>query len=355
MFFLDLNSQKAHILHGVKTGIAAVIAYTAAQLFHLKFGYWASLSAVIVMQINVADSIRMCLYRFSGTAVGAAIAIAFIMIFPETPYMTELALFLSMGFCAYMTKYNVRYKMAAITACIVLLASVGEPERVSYGLFRVLEITLGVSSAFLTSIFILPLRASVALKESIHKQFNTCAELYDSLMEHFLELQSGLDVDTLESINKEIVGSRELYIKVLKHESYIYDEDTELLGLKVRTLEKSVAHLRAMLYALNNVQGEGYDIIMKDELHHMATAISNAMNAIGDDQIPDDQELSRVLKENQDKLSKLRAEGATRRFYLEKMIQFFAFYHSAEFMCKDLLSYSLERKEVHKRLQENKA
>jgi hypothetical protein len=98
------------------------------------------------------------------------------------------------------------------------------------------------------------------------------------MMESFLEKQTGLDPDMLESINSKIVNSRELYIKVLKHESYIYNEDTEMLGLKVRTLEKSVAHLRAMLYALNNVKGQGYDIIMKDELHRMSKAISNAIN-----------------------------------------------------------------------------
>lgn len=352
MSILDLHSNQAHLLHGFKTGLAAVIAYTAAQLLSLKFGYWAALSAVIVMQINVADSIRMCLYRFSGTAVGAAIGIASIMIFPETPYMTELALFLSMAFCAYMTRYNVRYKMAAITACIVLLASVGEPGRVGYGLFRVLEITLGVTSAFLTSVLILPIRASEALKEIIHNQFNTCASLYETLIDSFLKLQTGLDPDMLEQINREIVQSRELYIKVLKHESFIYNEDTELLGLKVRTIEKSVAHLRAMLHALNNVQGEGYEIIMKDELHRLSHDTTAAMKAISQDELPDEQALSYSLRASQLKLKELRDGGATKRFYLQKMIQFFAFYHSAEFMCKDLLAYTHERKEVQKRLEE---
>ncbi len=57
------QSQSPHLKHGVKTGIAAVMAYSVANLFHLSYGYWAALSAVIVMQINVADSIRNVLVQ----------------------------------------------------------------------------------------------------------------------------------------------------------------------------------------------------------------------------------------------------------------------------------------------------
>jgi len=76
MAFIDPDSHPAMLRHGLKTGIAAVLAYGLACLFHLKYGYWAALSAVIVMQVYVADSVQMCLYRFSGTAVGAVIGMA---------------------------------------------------------------------------------------------------------------------------------------------------------------------------------------------------------------------------------------------------------------------------------------
>ncbi len=110
MSFVDPDSHQAMIRHAVKTGLAAVPACTIAWLCNLEFLYWAGLSAVIVMQVNVTDSIRMCLYRFSGTAVGAFIGIAAIVIFPENRVMTMLALFCSVRFCAYMTRYSVRYR-----------------------------------------------------------------------------------------------------------------------------------------------------------------------------------------------------------------------------------------------------
>ena len=149
MAFIDPDSHPAMLRHGLKTGTAAVLAFGLASLFNLKYGYWAALSAVIVMQVYVADSVQMCLYRFSGTAVGALIGMAAISVFPATQAMTVLALFLSVAFCAYMTRYNARYRMAAITVCIVILASLDQEDRLVFGLLRVAEIGIGVAAAAL--------------------------------------------------------------------------------------------------------------------------------------------------------------------------------------------------------------
>jgi uncharacterized membrane protein YccC len=340
------KSHKDHIRHGLKTGLAAVLAYIVADLCSLKFAYWAALSAVIVMQLNVADSIKMCWYRFSGTAIGAFIGVLCILIFPSTPYMTLLALFLSVGFCAYMTRYNNRYKMAAITTTIVTLASLGEPNRVEFGLFRVLEIGIGVGSAFVTSIALWPIRASESLKNDLFKQFEECAENYETLMESFLDKQSSLMPSALESFNGRLSKNREIYSKVIRLERFIYVEDTHLLGMKVDILEKCASHLRSMLHALNNVHGKGYHIIMENELRGLAKVTAQAMRDIGSKRIPDEKALHDALVASQNKLETLRNEGATRRFYLQKMIQFFAFYHSAQFICEDLLRYTRERKRI---------
>ena len=353
MKFTALSSHQAHIRHGLKTGVAAVLAYVLADLCNLKFGYWAALSAVIVMQINVADSIKMCWYRFSGTAIGAFIGVLCILIFPQTPHMTMLALFLSVGFCAYMTRYNNRYKMAAITTTIVTLASLGEPNRVEFGLFRVVEIGIGVASAFVTSITIWPMRASETLKKELFNQFEECAANYETLMEGFLDKQSCLIPSALEAFNSRLAKNRETYAKVIRLERFIYIEDTQLLGMKVEILEKCASHLRAMLHALSHVHGEGYHIIMEDELRQLAKATAQAMRDIGSKRIPDEKALHEALVASQKRLETLRNEGATRRFYLQKMIQFFAFYHSAQFICEDLLRYTRERKKINAKLVKN--
>ncbi|WP_031482228.1 FUSC family protein [Maridesulfovibrio frigidus] len=347
---LTPSSQYTHIIHGFKTGIAAVLAYIlTVYVLNLSYGYWAALSAVIVMQINIADSIRMCWYRFSGTAIGAFMGILCIVIFPQTPSMILLSLFLSVAFCAFMTKYNEFYRMAAITVTIITLASLGQDNRIEFGLYRVLEISIGVACAFVTSIMIFPMRASESLNERIRIQFKECAVHFETLMESFLQKQSGLAPDMLDSFTSQVALNRDLYAKVLRHERLIYIENTDLLGLKVRTLEKNASHLNAMLQALNDVQGEGYEIIMKKELKALSITIAQSMCDISSEKSLNEKDLQIVFDSVQERLEVLRNEGATKRFYLQKILQFFVFYHNTQFICKDLLQYA---KEEHKTAEE---
>ena len=339
MPFIDPDSNLAMLRHGFKTGVAAVLAYATAQLCQLEFGYWAALSAVIVMQVNVADSIRMCLYRFSGTAVGAFIGMVAILIFPETPAMIMLSLFCCAAFCAYMTRYNVRYRMAAITVCIVLLASLGQENRLIFGMFRVVEIGVGVAAAFVVSVLLWPVRAGTALKARLMERFNDCARMYDTLMEAFLSLQIELAPHLLNRLQAQILEDRVLYQKVLHHERWMYNEDSDLLGLKVRTLERCSIHLQTMLHALNSEGGRGYEILMEHELHDLASITMDGMRRISSGQPLQTDRLAHALERAESRLLELREGGATRRFHLQKLVQFFAFYHGAQSMGKALLLY----------------
>jgi hypothetical protein len=119
----------------------------------------------------------------------------------------------------------------------------------------------------------------------------------------------------------------------------MYHEDTDLLGLKVRTLEKCHAHLQTMLQALNSEQGQGYEIIMDRELRELASVTVESMRVIASGRTPATDVLAKGLSESEARLLELRKEGATRRFHLQKLVQFFAFYHSAQSMGRDLLLY----------------
>lgn len=336
----EFNSTQAHIHHGVKTGLAAVLAYVAADWLRLPFGYWAAISAVIVMQVSVADSIRMCWYRFSGTAVGAAIAAVAILAFPANRPMTILALFLSVAFCAYMTRYNARYRMAAITTVIVFLASLGQPERLVFGMERVLEIALGVSCAFVVSVALWPQRAGDVLRERLRRQFTALADLYGDVLDAFLNRQSMLSLDPLERLERDVAADRGLLKSVLRHERLLYRDDTAALSLQVDTLETCLPHLRAMLHALNDAQDQGYDILMDAELRALSSATRDVLTSIGQGAAPDFIPLAEALDAAHSRLNDLRGQGLTMRFSLQMLMKFFSFYHSQRFMARVLLRHA---------------
>jgi uncharacterized membrane protein YccC len=47
-----------HLRHAVKTGVAAVACLYIAALFQLPQGYWAAISAMIVLQSNVGATVN---------------------------------------------------------------------------------------------------------------------------------------------------------------------------------------------------------------------------------------------------------------------------------------------------------
>ena len=101
-----MHISSTHVIHGLKTATAAVMAYIITTALNLEFGYWAVISTVIVMQVYVADSVAMCLYRFSGTLIGALLGVLVILVVPKTPFFTGIALFLTIGICSFLTRYK---------------------------------------------------------------------------------------------------------------------------------------------------------------------------------------------------------------------------------------------------------
>lgn len=336
-----MNAHIPHIpadsvQHGIKTGIAALLSYVFTEVLHLDFGYWAPITAVIVMQTSIAESIEMSLYRTVGTLLGAVMGVASILVFPDTVIGNGAGLFVTTGLCAFLTRWDPRYRMAAITVTIIILASVGQPDRVHFGLFRVVEILVGVVSALLVSLVLWPRRAGTVLRDDLAGQLRECANRVDQLTTAFLAEQSGLPGNLLHGVGGRLKANHDRLGKVRKHESRLFRYDIAELELMVEAVDRGAAHLQAMLHSLNGCRGEGFSIIMAPELSALASAADSAMRwlAAPNDTAPP--ELRSAITVAEERLTALRSEGATRRFYLMKLMQFYAFYNALRQLTEDL-------------------
>ncbi|MBZ2171921.1 FUSC family protein [Nitratidesulfovibrio sp. SRB-5] len=360
----------AHIRHGIKTGIAAVLALVLANVLHIEYGYWAVISAVIAMQMNVAEAIEMCLYRFIGTVMGAVMGVGAIMVFPDTPVWNGVSVFVTTGLCAFLTRWDPRYRMAAITVSIVILASAGHAERIDVGLFRVLEIAVGVGCAFVVTVTLWPVRAAVGLRRDLAAQAENCADHLTTLVDNFLARQTHAPANLLDHLARAISRNRERLSKVRRHESLIYFYDNQPLDTLSTTVERTTDHLRTMLRSLNACTPDGHDIIMAPEmrdlaetvartLRHMAamtTGVTGAQRAGaltrwlaalgwrsegGQEAAPQTPAspaapLDAALARADERLLALREAGATKRFDLAMLTQFYAFYYALRQLAEDM-------------------
>ncbi len=368
----------AHIRHGVKTGIAAVLALVLADVLHIEYGYWAVISAVIAMQMNVADAIEMCLYRFIGTVMGAVMGVIAIMVFPDTPVWNGVSVFVTTGLCAFLTRWDPRYRMAAITVSIVILASAGHAGRIDVGLFRVLEIAVGVGCAFVVTVTLWPVRAAVGLRRDLAAQAENCAHYLVTLVDRFLARQTHVPADLLDPLVRATPRNREQLSKVRRHESLIYFYDNQPLDTLSTVVERTTDHLRVMLRSLNACDADGYDILMDAELRALAETVARTLRRMaatttgvtgarsgnaapgwlaalgerlrrrgrdgaapaGDPPPPPDTSpdtsLGEAIARADARLRALREAGATKRFDLAMLTQFYAFYYALRQLAEDV-------------------
>ena len=133
-------------IQAAKTALAAVLALFLADLGGLPEPYWAAISAIIVMQSDLAELASAALNRLIGTALGAAVGAGVVALLGTDLPAFALAVFLSVLACA-VTGHWETYRFAGVTAAIVMLVTHHGPPWL-VGLHRFLEVSLGIGVAY---------------------------------------------------------------------------------------------------------------------------------------------------------------------------------------------------------------
>lgn len=110
--------------------VAACVALSRA--LHMPNGYWAPMTALLVIRPTLAETVSRGLARGGGTLIGAGVATLAAAVLRPGPYLTAV-LVVVFAWGAYATR---RLHYAALTTCITacivfLLALVGLPEPVN--------------------------------------------------------------------------------------------------------------------------------------------------------------------------------------------------------------------------------
>ncbi len=342
-----------YLRYGLKTGIACVLAYTVSFIVGAPYAIWAVVSTVVAMQMNVADSLQVGILRFGGTVLGAALGVGLLLTVPLTPAAMGVAVFCVASACAYLTRFTSLAAPVSIAAMVVLLTGTqhlpaGYWDAASFGLMRVMEIAIGVGSAFLVSLLLWPVRLVDTLRADLSLQFQESARLMDSLLIAFLDRQQTLPYAVIQSIEGKIWNNHERLSKARKHESFLYRYEHRVMDVQISALDRTVESLRFMLEALNDYgEEEGRDPLTGAELRTLGDAIMAALRYLGgDDPTAPAPDLVRGLTGGvalvEAKLAELRTIGATKAFPLHKVLQFFSFYQAMRVLSESLL-ISLDR------------
>src|ERR1051325_7473539 len=125
----------------LRMSAAGLITFAVAEFLGLERDYWAVLTAVIVMQASVGGSLKAMVNRFLGTMGGAAWGAAVTSALPHGGSLsTGVALVVALLPLASLVAFRPTYRIAPVTAVIVLLGAPDQYGVLHTALERVFEI-----------------------------------------------------------------------------------------------------------------------------------------------------------------------------------------------------------------------
>ncbi len=136
------DHDRLSLQQGIRTALASVLAYWIAGLLHLPGGYWAAISAIVVMQSEVGATVLASRDRLAGTAMGAVVGLLTSWVWHHSILIFGLAVLVVMMLCTALHYKNAGRLGGVTVAIIVLIPYPGPLWHIA--LQRFLEVSLGI-------------------------------------------------------------------------------------------------------------------------------------------------------------------------------------------------------------------
>jgi uncharacterized membrane protein YccC len=156
-----LRARRGDLRLAVRVALAGVVTYALAHLLSLAQGYWAVITAVIVIQGSLGGSLKATSDRLLGTLAGAVFGAAVAILIPHgDPLWTGVALAVAVLPLSFLAALYPAFRVAPVTAVIVLISPTGgQLTPLAFTIDRVLEIALGCVVGLAASLLVFPARA----------------------------------------------------------------------------------------------------------------------------------------------------------------------------------------------------
>jgi uncharacterized membrane protein YgaE (UPF0421/DUF939 family) len=144
------TSWRAGLLHrartgawqGFRTGVVAAFCYWLTRKFGLREGYWAAISAIVVMQSELGATVDASRDRLIGTAIGGVLGWASASLWNGNVLIYAAGIFLSMFVC-WALNLGTAGRLSGVTVSIITLVAHTTSTSVM-AMHRFFEVALGI-------------------------------------------------------------------------------------------------------------------------------------------------------------------------------------------------------------------
>lgn len=359
-----------NLIHAAKTGLAAAITAVIYLAFNIPHGFWAVVSAVVVMQANIGSSLKASWARLLGTAmgalIGASLAASFNALWPgllahgeglglgQASLMalaTGAGVALTGALCIVL-RLKDAYRLAGVTCAIVLLVFAQHPWESA--LQRTLDVALGIFVALVVTVFVWPSRARQQLSSKLAEVLRDIAALCAAL-EHAYQNRCYLpqELGAMRDAMKQKFRDSRALLQEADNEPGRTAAEAAALGELFVGVERLLEHVLSLDEAARSSDAEPGDPREEprdDELHRKIAgeikeltalvkagceALAHALIKRG--QLPELAGMDEAVGRLDARLLELRTSGISRRQPLDEVMRFHMFVQALKALSRDLV------------------
>lgn len=358
-----------NLVHAAKTGLAAAITAVIYLAFSIPHGFWAVVSAVVVMQANIGSSLKASWARLLGTAIGALIgAVLAAAINALWPGMLAQGEGLGLGRASLVAlaagagvaltgalcvalRLKDAYRLAGVTCAIVLLVFAQHPWESA--LQRTLDVALGIFVALVVTVFVWPSRARQQLSAKLSEVLCDIAALCAAL-EHAYQNRCYLpqELGAMRDAMKQKFRESRALLQEADNEPGRTAAEAAALGELFVGVERLLEHVLSLDEAARSSDadpGDPHEEPRDDELHRavagevrdLTALVKAGCEALADalikrGQLPELAGMDEAVGRLDARLLELRTSGISRRQPLDEVMRFHMFVQALKALSRDL-------------------
>lgn len=255
--------QKALLLQGTKTGLAAALSCGLASSLHLHEFYWSGISSVIVLQSNVGSTVTASRDRFIGTAIGASLGFLGSLIGPQPFLMYGITILIGILLCGALN-LKTSSRLTGVTITIVMMVQRNGSHWI-IALDRFFEVVLGIVVAIIVSVLVFPTRAREHLRDSLAQTFEALGSFFETIMQGFRDVPAENLIQARQTADF-LLRTNEQLMRAARHEPSMGPATIESLSLLSEYVRALNSSLLALEIAVRESHGDQFAERVEEEM-----------------------------------------------------------------------------------------
>ncbi|MGB6945652.1 MAG: FUSC family protein [Bryobacteraceae bacterium] len=310
----------------IKTAIAGVVSLFVTKLFRLPEGYWAAISALIVMQSNLGATLSASRTRLAGTAVGAVIGGLFVAIFGMNILGFALAVTIAFMVCDLL-RLAESQRLATVTVAIIMLIGRTNAAWI-IALHRFTEVALGILVALLVSLTLWPNHARRSVRQGLADILLKLGALYQAVMRGYRR-QPGVPIEPLKADLSSAIRKNSDLLQYALQESFGPMKERESLALLANQLEHLFRAVETLEFSVRDCASDTYFRNFENELEQLEEGVSAALDALSKSiatgkLYPEWPDLPGMIAALDERAARAREAGASMNYSLDEILRFYS-------------------------------